>query len=329
VHDTEEDFVKVPLGLVALNWLRLCLPLIREGLPQTPTNVGAEGLGFAKEGFKRLITEMSAADLRIGAGFAADRAKLVHAALRDASQTIDRMPSTFMTYSTGGRILPVERGRVGLAPAALNVDDDYLRAFGWMLVPTHLWRAMRRNAAWIEPTLIAEWARLMRDYANGQERHLPEETIIRTMQWADPERDVSQTRQVAITLLEKGGLRCVWTNQPLTRTTLDIDHMFPWAAWPCSDLWNLLPAHRLVNQRLKRDRLPSASTLFRGESRITGWWQQAYLRRTGTPLPAQFVQEAQASLPGFSTGDSGDVFSAVCLQRIRLLHDQQVPEWEA
>jgi hypothetical protein len=169
----------------------------------------------------------------------------------------------------------------------------------------------------------------MRDYANGQERHLPEETIIRTMQWADPERDVSQTRQVAITLLEKGGLRCVWTNQPLTRTTLDIDHMFPWAAWPCSDLWNLLPAHRLVNQRLKRDRLPSASTLFRGESRITGWWQQAYLRRTGTPLPAQFVQEAQASLPGFSTGDSGDVFSAVCLQRIRLRHDQQVPEWEA
>lgn len=329
VHDTEEDFVKVPLGLVALNWLRLYLPLIREGLPQTPTNVGAEGLGFAKEGFKRLITEMSAADLRIGAGFAADRAKLVHAALRDASQTIDRMPSTFMTYSTGGRILPVERGRVGLAPAALNVDDDYLRAFGWMLVPTHLWRAMRRNAAWIEPTLIAEWARLMRDYANGQERHLPEETIIRTMQWADPERDVSQTRQVAITLLEKGGLRCVWTNQPLTRTTLDIDHMFPWAAWPCSDLWNLLPAHRLVNQRLKRDRLPSASTLFRGESRITGWWQQAYLRRTGTPLPAQFVQEAQASLPGFSTGDSGDVFSAVCLQRIRLRHDQQVPEWEA
>jgi len=188
---------------------------------------------------------------------------------------------------------------------------------------------MRRNAAWIEPTLIAEWARLMRDYARGQERHLADETITSSMQWADPERDVSQVRQLAIAVLEEGGLRCVWTDQLLTRKTLDIDHMFPWVAWPCSDLWNLLPAHRLVNQRLKRDRLPSASTLFRGEGRITGWWEHAYLRRAETPLPTQFVQEARASLPAFSTGTSSDVFSAVCLQRIRLHHDQQVPEWEA
>ena len=128
--------------------------------------------------------------------------------------------------------------------------------------------------------------------------------------------------------LKDEGLRCVWTDQPLNQKTLDIDHMFPWAAWPCSDLWNLLPAHRLVHQRLKRDRLPSASTMSRGEARITGWWEQAYLRRAETLLPTQFMQEARASLPGFSTGNSGDVFSAVCLQRIRLHHDQQVPEWE-
>jgi hypothetical protein len=31
--------------------------------------------------------------------------------------------------------------------------------------------------------------------------------------------------------------------------------------WPCSDLWNLLPASRHVNQRLKRDRLVDAATL--------------------------------------------------------------------
>jgi SAM-dependent methyltransferase len=328
VNDTDEDFINVPLGLVALNWVRLYLPLIREGLPQTPTNVGSDGLGFAKEGFRGLLAELSAADLRIGATFVTDRGKLVHAALRDAAQTIDRMPSTYMTYPTGGRILPVQRGRVGFTPTTVNLDVDYLRAFGWMRVPTHLWRAMRRNAAWIEPTLKDEWARLMRDYARGQERHLADETITRSMTWADPERDVSQARQVAVALLEGAELRCVWTGQPLTKQTLDIDHMFPWAAWHCSDLWNLLPAHRTVNQKLKRDRLPSASTLSRGEQRISGWWEQAYLRRTDTLLPTQFVQEARASLPGFSTGDSSDVFSAVCLQRIRLHHDQQIPEWE-
>jgi hypothetical protein len=109
---------------------------------------------------------------------------------------------------------------------------------------------------------------------------------------------------------------------------LDIDHMFPWTAWPCSDLWNLLPTHREVNQRLKRDRLPSATRLFRAEGRIVGWWEQAYLGRAESHLPEQFLQEARASLPTFSTDAAGDIFASVCLQRIRLRHDQQVPEWE-
>ena len=68
VQDTGDEFVRVPLGLVALNWLRLYLPLIRESLPQTPTNIGAQGLGFAKEGFQTLLSGMSASDLRVARG---------------------------------------------------------------------------------------------------------------------------------------------------------------------------------------------------------------------------------------------------------------------
>ena len=86
--------------------------------------------------------------------------------------------------------LLIARNRAArITPATLSLDADYLRAsFGWVRVPTHLWRAMRRNAAWIELTLVSEWARLMRDYAKGQERNLAEETIIRSMQWADRSR---------------------------------------------------------------------------------------------------------------------------------------------
>jgi len=172
VHDTGDEFVRVPLGLVALNWLRLYFPLIRESLPQTPGNVGAHGLGFAKEGFQNLLSAISASDLRIGARFTLDRAKAVHAALRDSAQTIDRMPSTFMTYPMGGRILPVERGRLARPHSVVELNPDYLTAFGWMRVPAHLWRAMRRNAAWIEPTLIA-------DEADARVRQGPEPTSVR------------------------------------------------------------------------------------------------------------------------------------------------------
>jgi SAM-dependent methyltransferase len=328
VQDAGDEFVRVPLGLVALNWLRLYLPLIRESLPQPPTNVDAQGLRFAKEGFQALLSGVSASDLRIGARFTLDRAQALHAALRDAAQTIDRMPSTFMTYPMGGRILPVERGRLRGPPSIVELDTDYLTAFGWMRVPGHLWRSMRRNAAWIEPTLIAEWMRLMREYARGQNRPLADTKMFAAMRWSDPARDVSRARQVALSVVEAGNLHCAWTDRPLSRNTLDIDHMFPWTAWPCSDLWNLLPTHREVNQRLKRDRLPSATRLFRAEGRIVGWWEQAYLGRAESHLPEQFLQEARASLPAFSTDAAGDIFASVCLQRIRLRHDQQVPEWE-
>ncbi|MFC7556576.1 hypothetical protein ACFQU7_36670 [Pseudoroseomonas wenyumeiae] len=89
-----------------------------------------------------------------------------------------------------------------------------------------------------------------------------------------------------------------------------------------------------MNQRLKRDRLPAASTLAQAEERIRDWWQAAYLAPVDPLLPGRFAQEACASLPGLSgtTADAAPVdaiLAAVGLQRLRLHHDQQVPEWTA
>ncbi len=74
------------------------------------------------------------------------------------------------------------------------------------------------------------------------------------MTWSDPKRDVALSRAGALSLLEAGPLHCVWSGRSLTAETVDIDHGFPWAAWPCGDLWNLMPAHRAVNQAQKKDK---------------------------------------------------------------------------
>ena len=50
----DTDRVEVPLGLVALNWVRMYVPLVAAGLPQAPSNSGPDGLGFAKAGFRSL-----------------------------------------------------------------------------------------------------------------------------------------------------------------------------------------------------------------------------------------------------------------------------------
>ena len=129
--------------------------------------------------------------------------------------------------------------------------------------------------------------------------------------------------------MERSDLPCVWSGRKLSHETLDIDHCFPWTAWPCEDLWNLLPVHRSVNQNQKRDRLPADALLRSAQDRIEEWWDAGYLRCDNPVIPERFKAQARASLPIVSGSDLRlhDDFAALNLQRLRLKHDQQVPEW--
>lgn len=104
----DEDFVSVPLGLVALYWIRLFKPLLQAELPQNPTNRGLDGLGFVGEGF-RSLNDVSPLDLRIGSRFSGTVAQGLHQALKEATKTIAEMPVRYMTYPNGSQILQASR----------------------------------------------------------------------------------------------------------------------------------------------------------------------------------------------------------------------------
>jgi len=328
-READEDHVAVPFGLVGLYWLRLFKPLISAGLPQTRGNVGEVGLGFVRDGF-RALGAVSHLDLRVGMGFAAQRGAGLHAALGDACATIATMPAHYMTYADGSPVLPVLCAARRPATGGVRLDPDYLWRFGELHVPTHLWRAIQRFDVWIEPALIAEWARLMADYAERQGRRLDDAQVAEAMRWSDPARDVALARSQALRLMETRPLHCVWSGRALSAERLDIDHCFPWAAWPCEDLWNLLPADREVNQRQKRERLPGVGVLRASRERIEDWWTGGYLTAPNRVLPERFMTEARASLPMFegAAASLADVFAAVGMQQIRLRQDQQAPVWE-
>jgi hypothetical protein len=57
----------------------------------------------------------------------------------------------------------------------LVLDPDYLKSFGELLVPEPIWRALTRFNVWIEPALVAEWIRIMKDYSIYQGRLVAEE----------------------------------------------------------------------------------------------------------------------------------------------------------
>jgi SAM-dependent methyltransferase len=328
-RDNDDGYIGVPLGLVGLYWIRLFKPLLANDLPQSPTNRGYDRLGFAKEGFRNL-TNVSHLDLRVGMLFGGDRSTALHSALRDACDTITNMPAHFITYPGGGAVFPVKRrGRI-LKPAALHLDLPYLSSFGELLLPRHLWRALQRFDVWIEPALIAEWSRLISSYAERQGRKVSGANIAEAMRWSEPSRDVKIARDQAIRLMGSGKLHCVWSGRTLAAATLDVDHCFPWAVWPCDDLWNLLPAHRDVNQNQKRDKLPGAEILRSAQQRIEEWWDRGYVKADSRLLSERFMTEARATLPivGKTEPRLDDVFAAVNVQQLRLTNDQQVPVWE-
>lgn len=327
----DEEHVAIPMGLVALTWLRLYKPLLDADLPQSGDNLrGAVRLGFAKRAFGRLDS-VSPHDLRVGIAHTRDVGAALHRALQDAALTIVNMPVKHMTLpNETSSVLVVRRpANRPRSPGRASLDETYLSGFGTMQVPSSLWAALQRSAVWIEPAISAEWKRLMRTYAERQGRTLDEGQLQAAMAREGPNRDVGVARERAEVLLSTGELRCVWSGKRLSPANVDIDHCFPWAVWPCGDLWNLMPAHREVNQREKRDRLPTDRLLRAAQDRILHWWNEAYRENPNRALAERFALEASVSLPGVAVMDAAleSYYSAVNLQRLRLKQNQQVPEW--
>jgi hypothetical protein len=167
-------------------------------------------------------------------------------------------------------------------------------------------------------------------YAERQNRRISDTKINSVMTWSEPMRDAKIAREQAIRVLRSGKVCCVWTGRALSVETLDVDHCFPWAAWSCGDLWNLLPAHREVNQTQKRNKLPGTELLRSARDRIEEWWDKGYLHSDNSVLAERFFTEANATLPMIECVHPclADVFAALNLQQIRLKQDQQIPEWE-
>lgn len=322
------DAIDLPLGLVALNWVRMYLPLVKAGLPQAPRNSGADGLGFAKKGFRALMDFGTGnAELRIGALLAGPLAEAATQALTEAATTIASMPANFTRYpNSDARVFEVSRSGGNRSRSALLLDRETLRNWGVLTVPGHLWRALSRYGAWIEPMLVAEWARLMRTYGDRMAMVVGTGVAESALAWDEPVRTTELGRLAAERLIAAGSkVECVWTGRVLQLGKLDVDHCLPWAVWPCGDLWNLAPCDPQVNRHEKRDRLPSAVTFALARERLLGWWKAAYL--SDVALQPRFMREARAALPLSDGADIEAVYSAMDWRRLRLRQDQQVPEW--
>ena len=296
----DERHVDLPLGLVALFWIRAFKPLLASGFPQLPTGNGR--LRFVKDGF-RALDARSPNDFRVGRQFTGEDAANMVRALRDAAHCIRWMPATYTTYpGSADPVFPCKPGKPVRTSQAARLDDAFLWSFGTFSVPTHLWQAMSRYASWDE--------------------HLT------ALRWLKPEHDTGIVRALGRRLRRSGSaLFCVWSGRRL-RDEFDVDHCFPFAAWPCNDLWNLLPSSTTVN-RSKGDRLPAPEALERAKPLMLDWWDRAYLRDAS--LATRFEDEVRSALPAVATDTDKltpeSLFEGIMIQQIVLKRDQQLAEW--
>jgi len=319
----DAESVVVPLGLVSLFWLRMYKPLIEHALPQMPQRTGP---GFVTNSFTSLRS-VTAVELRIGSVFGDQTAKHLHQSLSEISQVIRNMPANYLRWPASDKpIFDVTRRRMVPTPSSLQIDEAFLWSLGDFRIPLEIWHALTHYNVWIEPVLVSEWVRVIESYCNDGRPDV--RTLAHSLlAWVDPARDTSFAR-AAVDRMRTAGkpVYCVWSGARL-RDEYDVDHCFPFAAWPCGDAWNLMPASRQVNIQ-KSNRLVSQAALERASDTISSWWNDAFLSQ-GDGLRRQFFLEASQTLPILvTTPEPADVIDAMKVHRIRLSKDQGLRPWE-
>ena len=265
--------------------------------------------------------------MRIGAIFGGDTAKHLHRSLGEIAQLVRRMPANYLRWPASEQaIFEVRLARRTSPPASLRIDDALLWSFGELHIPNQIWHAFTRYNVWVEPVLVAEWVRLMESYASNRIaniRQLAQSFLV----WADPERDTRLARAAVARIREAGkSIYCVWSGKRLN-DEYDIDHCFPFAAWPCGDAWNLMPASCRINNQ-KSNRLVTQAAIERSSDYITSWWADAFLSQ-GDEWQRRFYLEAGLTLPLFVADPSEqDVIDAMKIHRMRLASDQGLRPWE-
>ena len=155
-------------------------------------------------------------------------------------------------------------------------------------VPPTLWIAFRELSLYVEALCVHEWALFTERLPSGIPRG--EAYALLTDR---PDNRVPLTwerNHVNILLMEGQRFTCPWTERTIVRPDdYDLDHLIPVSVYAVNALWNLVPADRAFNQKIKRDRLPSDARLARAEPYLSDAYRRYAL---SAPLGRALAEDA-------------------------------------
>lgn len=326
VLEQTDESVVLPIGLVALYWMKLYKPLLDKFEMQQSSNSRAS-LGFIQaQGWTALKGIVDNKDLYLGAIYTKPETALaLYQTLKHISSLIRDMPANYITKpGSKDALFEVQLARTSKSNNGLVLDHQFLSSFGKISVPRHIWDSFTRFSVWIEPALLNEWIAVMAGYENNRAKGFGTADYLEALRWDSPDRSTTRVRKRIDELMLSSDVVCCWTGKLLKpQKDYAVDHAFPFARWPNNDLWNLLPSNNNVNAQ-KSDKLPTVSKLISSRSLIKHWWLQGWSDNEN-----EFFTQTNFALPNLSPNNSSidDVFEAFVMQRDRIKDFQQLPDW--
>jgi len=86
---------------------------------------------------------------------------------------------------------------------------------------------------------------------------------------------------------------CVWSNTELSGKNYDVDHVLPFSIWFNNDLWNMLPTNRDINQKKKKNKIPTRKLIEKRANIIMNYWSDYQ-----NAMPQLFKSQIEISLVG-------------------------------
>ncbi|MFA0086365.1 methyltransferase domain-containing protein [Vibrio sp. 10N.261.51.F12] len=330
VSDKSGGEVEIPLGLVALYWVKAYKRLLDYGHLQQNTNSNT-GLGFVSDDGWQLIKHISADDLSVGSWFTGSEALAIQKTLQATITTMKTGPIKHIyTGSTAKKVhefstLPAKKRRHN--SDSIYLDTDFFNSFGSFVLNESLWECFRIYNSWIEPLVVNQWVRLMQSFDLNQANNISLQTYHDCLIWLEKDHDTSQVRK-RVKQLQMNGQRLtsVWSTRQLDKT-FHVDHCLPFTYWPNNDMWNLLPTTKNENLN-KSDKLPSKMRLKQSKQRIVNWWELAWGAQEHEKQ--RFFTEASLSLPNIPLQclDFEEVFEAMGLQIRGVKSRLLINEWQ-
>ncbi|WP_100752975.1 class I SAM-dependent methyltransferase [Vibrio salilacus] len=324
VVDRTDGKVAIPLGLVALYWVRQFKRLIDIGDIQQNSNPN-KGLGFIKPDGWHKIKHIGVDDLAVGSIFVGDEAKALQETLKDTLDTIIQNPVKFTYIGDKQNCVFSVTRKTKRKEKHIVLDRSFFESYGYFILDESLWECLRLFHSWIEPLVVNQWVMEMQKYSRNQARNISLQTYYDYLVWVEKDHDTRVVRKrVDQITQQQGRVESVWSGKKL-QSTYQIDHCLPFVYWPNNDRWNLLPSTASENNS-KSNRVPSQQRLQDSKTRIVEWWTMAWL---GTASEDRFFQEACLSLPNVSPQcrDLEEVFEAMNLQIRGVKSRLLINEW--